>query len=895
MSTGIDQLIISNPYKEPEMHWSYDRVSQEFKLIEGRRKSGYWKQSEQKLDENDPGEFLEIDLVNRIRPRVKKWRESGYPNVSAPTKRLLKFWKNPNEREQNQTPFFCQFEAVETAIWLVESLDSEKQGIKIPSDGQWVRECLKLATGTGKTVVMSMLIAWNVLNKVANPRDARFSKNILIVAPGITVKDRLSVLLPSKEDNFYKEFRIVDDEMWRQLLQSKIVITNWHNLAEKSDPKKNTVLKRGNESNEVYCKRVLREFGDAKNILVINDEAHHCWRVTESKDKDEKATIWIEGLDKIHDSRGILRTYDLSATPFRPSGNGKQDEKLFPWIVSDFGLNDAIESGLVKTPRVAIRDDATIADDLKSKFFHLYSHVKDDLNRKVDENVGLPDLVSSAINYLGLDWSNTKKEWESVGRLTPPVLIAVTNRKETAARVSHHILNGYASVQELEDEEKFIRIDQDALEKLESEDSSSKDELQQIEREKFNSVGKIDKPGEQIQCVVGVNMLSEGWDARTVTNILGLRAFSSQLLCEQVVGRGLRRVSYDLNDDGLFDAEYVTVFGIPFSFLPVEGDTKPKPPEKPKTLIQPLDDRINLSISIPNVIRISKKINNLIELDTEKLSSLELDLKDCPSIVEIAPIQDSQPRFDKIEQLNLDALAENSRYQSTILNASVRIHETLGKSWKGDPASHISQLNRLFEKFIESEKLILTVPDNHNKEKFKKILLAQKIQTISEHLKQFIVETSNEKLIGVIDEVRPWIRTSDMSPWMTSKKTQSIQYSHINNMVVDSKFEAAFCQHLERMGANDEIMSWVKNDHLGFKIYYVFKGEIKTYFPDFIIRLSNDNFIIIETKGFKKDQDEFKWNAMKEWIIAINNLDFGNWKFETIRTKKDFDKIQEKI
>jgi type III restriction enzyme len=892
MNSGIDQLIISNPYKEPEKHWLYERESQEFKLYDGRRKSGYWRQSEQKLDENDPGEFVEIDLVNKIRPRIKKWRELGYPNVSPTTKRLLSFWKNPNEREQNQTPFFCQFEAVETAIWLVESLDSERQGINIPLDGGWIRECLKLATGTGKTVVMSMLITWNVLNKVANPRDARFSKNILIVAPGITVKDRLSVLFPSQEDNFYKEFRIVDGEMWKQLLQAKIVITNWHNLAEKSDPKRNTVLKRGPESNEVFCKRVLKEFGDAKNILVINDEAHHCWRLNDSKDKDEKATIWVEGLDKIHDARGILKTYDLSATPFRPSGAGKQEEKLFPWIICDFGLNDAIESGLVKTPRVAVRDDATIGDDLKSKFFHLYSHVKDDLNRKVEGNVGLPDLVSSAITMIGIDWLNTKKEWESVNRPTPPVFIAVTNRKETAARVSHHILNGFSSIQELEDENKFIRIDQDTLEKLESEDSNSKDELQQIERKKFNSVGKIGKLGEQIQCVVGVNMLSEGWDARTVTNILGLRAFTSQLLCEQVVGRGLRRVSYDLNENGLFDAEYVTVFGIPFSFLPAEGDEKPKPPEKPKTLIQPLNDRNHLSISIPNVIRISKKINNIIELNLTSLLPLELDLKDCPSIVEIAPIQDSQPRFDKIEQLNLDALVDKSRYQSTILSASVRIHETLGKSWQGDPASHIGQLNRLFEKFIDSEKLVLKIPNNENKDKFRKILLAQKFQTISEHLKQFIVETSNEQLIPIIDESRPWIRTGDMSPWMTSKKTQPINFSHISNMVADSNFEAEFCQQLERMCKDGKLLSWVKNDHLGFKIWYIFKGEVKTYYPDFVIKIDTENYLIIETKGLKKDKDEYKWNAMKEWVIAINNKDLGKWKFESVFNRDDFKKIK---
>lgn len=891
MSSGIDQLIINNPYDEPNRHWSYDRESQEFQLHKGRRKSGYWKQSVQRLNENDPGEFVEIELVNRIRPRVKKWRDSGYPNVSPTTKRLLNFWKDPNEREQNQNPFFCQFEAVETAIWLVESLDSEKQGISIPSDGEWSRECLKLATGTGKTVVMSMLITWHVLNKVANPRDPRFSKNILVVAPGITVKDRLSVLFPSEEDNFYKGFRIVNDEMWKQLLQANIVLTNWHNLAEKSDPTKNTVLKRGRESNEAFCKRVLKKFGDAKNILVINDEAHHCWRATEPGNNDEKATIWVEGLDKIHDARGILKTYDLSATPFRPSGIGQQEEKLFPWIVCDFGLNDAIESGLVKTPRIAVKDDATIGDDLKSKFFHLYSHVRDDLNRRVEENVGLPDLVASAITILGIDWFNKKKEWESVNRLTPPVFIVVTNRKETAARVSYHILNGFCPIQELQDEKKFLRIDQDALERLESDEDSSKDELQQRERDKFNSVGKAGKPGEQVHCLVGVNMLSEGWDARTVTNILGLRAFTSQLLCEQVVGRGLRRVSYDLNEEGLFDAEYVTVFGIPFSFLPVEGDAKPKPPEKPKTLIQPLEDRLDLSISIPNVIRISKKISNLIELNIDSLSPLELDLKDCPSIVEIAPIQDSQPRFDKIVQLNLDALAERSRYQSTILSASVKIHQTLGRSWQGDPASHISQLSRLFEKFIESEKLVLSIPNGENKEKFKRILLAQKIQTISEHLKQFIVETSNEELFPVIDESRPWIRTGDMSPWMTSKKTQPIEFSHVNNMVIDSNFEGKFSQHLERLGAKGDILSWVKNDHLGFKIWYAFKGEIKTYYPDFIVKTGENTFVVVETKGIKKDKDEFKWNAIKEWVIAVNNAGIGNWAFESVLTTDDFNKI----
>jgi len=893
MSKVINQLIVNNPYKEPEKYWLYKRNDQSFELINGRRKSGYWKKSEQKLDQNDPGEFIEIELVNRIRPRVKKWREENYPNVTAITKNLLEFWKNSNERDQNQNLFFCQFEAIETAIWLTEGLDSDKQGIVVPKDGDWIRECFKLATGTGKTVVMAMLITWHVLNKISNPKDSRFSKNILIVTPGITVKDRLSVLLPTKEDNFYQGFRIVDDEMWKKLLQAKIIVTNWHNLAEKNDDNKRGVIKRGTESDEAFCKRVIKDFGDSKNILVINDEAHHCYKFAKKNNdqNDEKAHIWFNGLDKIHNARNILKTYDMSATPFRPTGIGNQSEKLFPWIVSDFGLNDSIESGLVKTPRIAVRDDTTITDDLKSKFFNIYFHVKDDLNRKVDEKTGLPDLVKSAVDHLGSDWLNIREQWNLVERPTTPVLICVTNRKETAARLTHHILNGFSSIHELEDEAKFLRIDQEALEKLESEFDTN-DELKVLEREKFNTVGKIGKPGEKIQCVVGVNMLSEGWDARTVTNILGLRAFTSQLLCEQVIGRGLRRVSYELNDKNMFDPEYVTVFGIPFSFLPTEGDTKPKGPEKPKVLIECLEKRKNLEISFPNVLRINRKINTLIDIDLDKMSTLELNMDDCPSIVEIAPTIDNQPRFDQIKQIDLDKLAESSRFESTKLQASVRIHESFGSSWKGDVASHIFQLGKVFEKFINSKKLIFDVPKNDGSEKFKKIILSQKIQTISEHIKQFIIETSNNELLPVIDQSKPITRTGDLRPWMTSKKTQKIEYSHVNNMVVDSNFEGLFCQELERLGKSQKIVSWVKNDHIGFKIWYIFKGQVHTYFTDFIIKINNYKFLIVETKGSKNDQDEYKWNALKEWCIAINNLKtYGEWKFTQILKKEEFKKL----
>ena len=321
---------------------------------------------------------------------------------------------------------------------------------------------------------------------------------------------------------------------------------------------------------------------------MINDEAHHCHRPTEDEEKEEqdKATVWVSGIDRIHGARKVLRCYDLTATPFKPTGKINKDEMLFPWIVSDFGLNDAIESGLVKTPKIAVRDDAAVGSDMKSKLFHIYPYVKEDLNQKKNPHEGLPDLVRNAVNILGADWLREKDLWmkQVPPRETPPVLIVITNRTETAARLEYTLRNGYSAVEELGEASKLLRIDQDALDKLEAEESGggSKDDLVKKERERFNTVGKIGKAGQDVQCVIGVNMLSEGWDARTVTHILGLRAFTSQLLCEQVIGRGLRRISYDTYYDEneqkeLYEPEYVTVFGVPFTFLPVEGrEGKPR-------------------------------------------------------------------------------------------------------------------------------------------------------------------------------------------------------------------------------------------------------------------------------------------------------------------------------
>ncbi len=504
-----------------------------------------------------------------------------------------------------------------------------------------------MATGSGKTIVMSMLIAWQVLNKVNNNQDKRFSKNVLVVAPGLTVRSRLSVLNPTDEENYYEEFNIVPSGLMDSLRLGKVKIINWHALAWQSEEKiakKKSVDKRGAKSDEAYVKEVLGDMANASNLIVINDEAHHAWRLpAESKVKGvkkediEESTIWVGGLDRINNARGILRCFDLSATPFAPSGKKASEEALYPWIVSDFGLNDAIESGLVKTPRVVVRDDGKVDKDLRSRLYHIYmdESVKDDINQKVDETTPLPDLIKNGYLLLGKDWKATKDEWESAGHKIPPVIITVANTTFTSARIkysfdSDSFMLTAAGLGELVNPELTLQIDSSILKKAEaeteevevvessgSESDSDSDEgttevkltkKQQAEllRRTVDTVGKIGEPGEQIQNVISVGMLSEGWDAKTVTHIMGLRAFSSQLLCEQVVGRGLRRTSYDVGEDGLFEAEYVNIFGVPFTFLPHEGgeDGPPPPPPKPKTEI-----RRAVSISFNDVVNIAKKMN----------------------------------------------------------------------------------------------------------------------------------------------------------------------------------------------------------------------------------------------------------------------------------------------
>ncbi len=922
----IDRLIINSPYEEPARHWRYERETRTFDLAEGRRPAGYVVATGDSKAFDDPGIFVEIPLVNQIRPRVNAWRKAGYPGVSSITKRLLEHWCDPEEFEARRF-FFCQLEAIETLIWLTEAPAAERVGIDLPGDGgAFMRQCCKMATGSGKTIVMAMVIAWHILNKVACSQDARFAKSVLVMAPGLTVKSRLGVLEPAAVGNYYEEFSIVPSggDLMDKLRQGKVLVRNWHALAwdsEEQIKKRRSVDKRGVKSDEAYTREVLGEMANARNLLVINDEAHHAWRVNweaegkylrsrDLKDSAEEATVWIGGLDRLQRSRGILTCYDFSATPFTPSGKKSSEEALFGWIVSDFGLNDAIESGLVKTPRVVVRDDAVPdAKTYKSRLYHIYNdpEVKDDLNQKARPEEPLPDLVLNAYYLLGYDWREAWKAWKAAHLPTPPVMITVCNRTETAARVKHAFDSRRIHIDELCEPERILHIDSRVLkeaeereepvapqETVEAEDESDEDaapterKLSKVEqaellRRTVDTVGKAGQPGAAIQKVISVGMLSEGWDAKTVTHIMGLRAFTSQLLCEQVVGRGLRRTSYEVNlETGLFEPEYVNIFGVPFTFLPHEGgEDGPPPPPTPKTAVEPDPAKAEFEIHWPNVVRIDHIFHPILTLDWAKVRLLELDAAQTAQVAELAPVLEGKPDVSQISRIELERLAREFRTQRIIFETARDVFDQMKHTWRGSREVLLAQLVRIVEQFIRSDKIAISPPLFYQEELRRRLIITLNMSRVVQHVWEAVRQENTERLTPVFDRDHPIRSTGEMRTWYTGKPCEWTRKSHINVCVYDSTWEASDSFALDD---SDRVLAWAKNDHLGFEVLYVYRGVVRKYRPDFLIRLDNDIMLVLETKGQDTEQDLVKRRYLDEWTQAVNAQGgFGRWRWDVAK------------
>jgi type III restriction enzyme len=492
-SALIDNPIINSPFKEPTRHFRFNdegitdeivparRISEHLVPIPKPRNRGNQQGlfvEEQSKESLEPNEF-----INKLRNEVRAWRLSGYVRVTNTTRRLLEYWTDPR-RERRL--YFCQIEAIETAIYLAEVVQASDTGKifeHLKTQNQLANQDLfriafKMATGSGKTLIMAMLIAWHTLNKTANPQDERFSDGFLVVTPGITIRDRLRVLQPNDPENYYKLHDLVPPQMMGQLQRATLVITNFHAFIRRETVSAGRLTKEilsqdGNkdaflETNDQMVRRVCRALGNRKNIIVINDEAHHCYRHKaedgaetlkgeerqEAEKREEQARIWINGLEAVKAKMGVRVVFDLSATPFFLKGSGYPEGTLFGWVVSDFSLTDAIESGIVKVPRVPVADDAMNMG--MPMYREIWPRIRDDLPKKgrkteaVDEEPKLPSVLEGAITSLYLNYKTLYEAWEAdedaIHRgSTPPVFIVVCNNTNVS-RLVYNYIGGWRKV-----------------------------------------------------------------------------------------------------------------------------------------------------------------------------------------------------------------------------------------------------------------------------------------------------------------------------------------------------------------------------------------------------------------------------------------------------------------
>lgn len=553
-----------------------------------------------------------------------------------------------------------------------------------------------------------------------------------------------------------------------------------------------------------------------------------------------------------------------------------------------------------------VADDSKLTKELKSRLYHIYAddEVKDDINRRVSEKEPLPSLLINAYYLLGIDWRQTRNKWKSTGQKVPPVIITVANRTHTSSRIKYSFDHNKILIPELCVPGKTLQIDSQALSRAESKSEvvelattgiKSNNELpskltkkqqEELLRIIVDTIGKEGEPGEQIQNVISVGMLSEGWDAKTVTHIMGLRAFSSQLLCEQVVGRGLRRVSYEVGKDGLFEPEYVKIFGVPFTFLPHEGgDGSPPPPPKFKTKVEPRKEKAHHEIFFPNIIRVDYVYRPRLKLDWDNVNILEIDPYEVITETELAGIISGKANPKIKSEIGLDRIAQETRIQTIIFIVASTIYNF---DWKGRKEIFLGQVVKIVKEFIESSKVKFRNFNIEDDSK-RKCLIILCMNRIIQHIWSEIRTENIEKLTPIFDRERPILSTTDVRTWYTSKPCKSVIKSHISHCVFDSRWEAHESYFFEN---SDLVKSFVKNDHLDFVVYYNYMGVIRKYYPDFILRLKNDNYVVLEVKGIDSLQNQIKRKYLNEWIDAVNNHGgFGRWSWDVSFNPNDIQSI----
>jgi type III restriction enzyme len=983
----FDHPIINSPYECPSKHWELDKAGQPTqKIIEARRRAEFItpipKPKKRKAKDAtaeivfDEGKGLSTEkqqydpnpIINEIRGHVESWRRLPDPNqwrVTPETARLLQHWRHHSF--SNLRPFFCQIEAMETVIWLTEVAPHSSHGKRLlehlananrDANPGLLRLALKMATGAGKTTVMAMLIAWQTVNATRYPASKLFTRGFLVCTPGLTIRDRLRVLQPNDPDNYYDTRELVPRDLLDEVKRAKIVITNYHafKLRERMDISAGgrSLLKGRTgddlvtiESEGQMLQRVLPELMGMKHVLIINDEAHHCYREKplgesdqdlkgdEKKEADRNraaARLWISGLEAVNRKLGQCRIIDLSATPFFLSGSGYVEGTLFPWTMSDFSLMDAIECGIVKLPRVPVAEN--IVGDELPLYRNLWEKIRKDMPKKsraaggVLDPQALPPNLLTAMDALYGHYEKTYRLWEEAGLQAPPCFIIVCQNTAISKWIydaisgfqrkqedgSSSLVNGCLPLFRNYDDttgnplprpntilidsaqleagegldDKFRTMAADEIERFRRElversgDPRAGEKLSDPEllREVMNTVGKPGQLGGQVRCVVSVSMLTEGWDASTVTHVLGVRAFGTQLLCEQVIGRALRRQSYELNEEGLFNAEYADIFGIPFDFTAKPVIAPPQPPRETVQVRAVRPERDALEIRFPRVV------GYRVELPEERLDATFTE----DSILELTP--DLVGPTDTLnagiigrtENFNLEHLADMRR-SSLVYNLTERLIFTKWRDPGDDPKLHLfGQLKRITKQWLDGylvckggtypAQLMYQVLADHA---CNKITAAITARFLGESPIQVMLDPGNP--VGSTRYVR--FNTSRELRWETGGPPPK---NHVNWVLLDSDWEAEFCRVAE---AHERVIAYTKNHNLGLEVPYRFGSQHRRYLPDFIVLLDDGHgpddllHLIVEIKGYRREDAKEKKTTMETyWVPGVNHLgSHGRWAF----------------
>jgi type III restriction enzyme len=773
-----------------------------------------------------------------------------------------------------------------------------------------------------------------------------------VTKAGVEVRTRETITIGSKTTTARGTRYLTLGDFERQVAAGLLTVLDEERATDGTLKKVTVESRRYVESDTALVNRILgRDVGGKQNILVMNDEAHHAYRIVrEERDENEEdlfgedeeaedffkeATVWIDGLDRIQKLRGINFCLDLSATPYFLGRVGQETNRPFPWVVSDFGLIDAIESGLVKIPQLAVRD--TTGKEIPG-YFNIWHWILPQLTpaeRGGKKANPKPEAILKYAHHpiamLGGLWEKEREDWlKDRDDPRPPVFILVckntqiakvlyewlaedkaptgippvklegfkNNGRQHTIRVDSKVVHESDSGESKNDEVRWMRFTLDTVGKTAwPTDRVGRPLYPEGFKELADKLGRQDHPpGRDVRCIVSVGMLTEGWDCNTVTHIIGLRPFMSQLLCEQVVGRGLRRANYELGSDSKLTEEVAKVFGVPFEVIPFKANPQGQPQPRVKRYhVYAVPAKARFEITFPRVEGYTQAIRNKVTVDRTTVPSLVLEPGRIPPEVEMKGLHvNNKGRLSlsgpgRIDDVTLREFRAKRRMQELVFDlARTLVRDYVAQKQCAIPTHTLfPQLAGIIESYLD--KKVEARPPADKKDLF----LAPYYGWVVERLLEAIrPDTSQGEAPEVprYEATRGPGSTADVDFW-TSREVREVVKSHLNYVVADTKqWEQSAAYHLDR---HEGVDAFVKNSGLGFAIPYLHNGQMHDYVPDFLVRLKADpaSYLILETKGYDPSE-EVKRAAAERWVAAVNaDGTYGPWHYAMAKKVTDLPRI----